>query len=87
VNGLHGGRCLKIEVNLKLSNHGGHLRVEGPARNEILHGHGIVASTQAVLQIKLVLMLLSCMRWQSKNQVLILLQKLKAQLQLDYINS
>lgn len=37
----------------RLSDHGWHFGVEGPARYQILHGHGIVARAQAVLQIKL----------------------------------
>ena len=36
-----------------LSNHGRHFGVEGPAWNEVLHGHGVVACTQAMLQVKL----------------------------------
>jgi len=35
----------------RLSDHGWHFGVEGPARYQILHGHGIVARAQTVLQI------------------------------------
>ena len=47
VNALH-DRFLDF-VDGPLSNHGRHFGVEGPAWNEVLHGHGIIARTQAML--------------------------------------
>ncbi len=44
-----------MTVEIKdLANQRWHFGVEGPAWNEVLHGHGIVASAQSMLQIKLV---------------------------------
>jgi hypothetical protein len=42
VNALHGFGGSELSRG-DLSDHGWHFGIEGPAGNEVLHGHGIVA--------------------------------------------